>query len=232
MPDKLHLMQELFLVEASKYNVLPLDNTFLPRMHAPRPSPSGERNVFTYTGSMPNIPSSGAPNILNKSYTISADVDVPAKASGMIVTQGGRMGGYGLYLIQGKPIFLYNQLNMERFRWQSDTALTAGKHKIVFDFKYDGGGVGKGGKGTLAVDGHEVASRSVSQTIPFTMQWNETFDVGVDTGTTVDDGDYQVPFPFAGSLDKLTFELRPVALGAKDASLLLEKSTTSNSASE
>jgi arylsulfatase A-like enzyme len=234
MPDKLRLMQELFLMEAAKYNVLPLDNTFLPRTIAARPTPSGaERNVFTYANELANVPGSGAPNILNKSYTITADVDIPSKDSeGMIVTQGGRMGGYGLYILKGKPVFLYDYLDLERFRWQSESELSPGKHSIVFDFKYDGGGLGKGGTGRLIVDGSEVATRHLTRTIPFTFMWCETFDVGVDTGTPVDDKDYQVPFHFAGKLNNLKVELRPEPLSIKDEALLKKNGGSGNSANE
>jgi arylsulfatase A-like enzyme len=234
MPDKLKRMQELFLVEAAKYNVLPLDNSFLPRLISARPTPSGaERTVFNYADELANIPNSGAPNILNKSYTITADVDIPSKnAEGMIVTQGGRMGGYGLYVLKGKPVFVYDNLDIERFRWQSESELTPGKHSIVFDFKYDGGGLGKGGVGHLIVDGREVATRQIAHTIPFTLMWDETFDVGVDTGTPIDDKDYQVPFRFTGKLNNLKVELRPAVLSTKDEALLQKKGGASNSASE
>jgi Sulfatase len=233
MPEKLRGMQELFLVEATKYNVLPLNNTFLPRLVSARPSPGGSRTVFTYAGELANIPNSGAPNILNKSFTITADVDIPQPdTDGMIVTQGGRMAGYGLYVLKSKPVFLYDNLDMERFRWESDSALTPGKHSIVFDFKYDGGGLGKGGTGRLIVDGHEAVTKKLAHTIPFTLQWNETFDVGVDTGTPVEDKDYQVPFRFGGKINHLTVELKPEIVSHEDAALLQEKGGAGNAASE
>ena len=125
---------------------------------------------------------------------------------------GGRFGGYGLYLLKGKPVFIYNFLDLERFRWEGQEALTPGKHTIVFDFTYDGPGFGKGGTGVLKVDGKEVASQKIPHTIPFLMTIDETFDVGVDTRTPVDDKDYQVPFRFTGKLDKLTVKLGPAQL--------------------
>lgn len=221
MPDKLREMQELFLVEATKYNVFPLDNSVLPRIIAPRPSATAGRNVFTYSGELPGIPDSDAPSILNKSYTITADVEVPqGGGEGMIVTLGGRFGGYGLYLFKGKPVFLYNMLDLERFRWEGQQALAPGKHTIVFDFKYDGPGFGKGGSGILKVDDKEVANQKIAHTIPFLMAIDETFDVGVDTRTPVDDKDYQVPFRFSGKLDKLTFKLGPVQLTSEDHQII------------
>ena len=108
----------------------------------------------------------------------------------MINTLGGRGGGHGLYLLKGKPVFVYNFFNVERFRWESPAALAPGKHTVVFDFKYDGPGFGKGGSGVLSVDGKEVASRTIPHTIPFVETIYETFDVGVDTRTGVDDKDY------------------------------------------
>ena len=216
MPDKLRELQELFLVEASKYNVFPLDNDVLERILAPKPSYTAGRTHFAYSGEMSGLPNSDAPNILAKSYTIAAEVEIPAGgAEGMIVTDGGRFGGYGLYLLKGKPVFTYNFLDLERFRWEAAQALGPGKHTIVFDFKYDGPGFGKGGSGALTVDGKEVARKQVPHTIPFILTIDETFDVGVDTRTPVDDKDYQVPFKFTGKLNKLTVALKPPATAEK-----------------
>ncbi len=213
MPEKLHDLQELFLVEAAKYGVLPLDNDVLERLLTPKPSYSAGRKLFTYSGEMSGLPNSDAPNILAKSYTITADVEVPAGGGdGMIGTDGGRFGGYGLYLLKGKPVFTYNLLDLERFRWEGQDALAPGKHQIVFDFAYDGPGFGKGGTGVLKVDGKEVATSKIPHTIPFLLTIDETFDVGVDTRTPVDDKDYQVPFRFTGKIAKLTVELKPEAL--------------------
>jgi arylsulfatase len=217
MPDKLRELQQLFLVEAEKYNVFPLDNSVLPRIIAPRPSATAGRSLFTYQGEVSGIPVSDAPSILDKSYTITAEVDVPQSgAEGMIATLGGRFGGYGLYLLKGKPVFLYNLVDLERFRWEGQDALAPGKHTIVFDFTYDGPGFGKGGTGVLKVDGKEVANQKVPHTVPFIMSIDETFDVGVDTRTPVDDGDYSVPFPFTGKLDQVAFKLGPTQLGANE----------------
>jgi arylsulfatase len=201
--------------------VFPLDNSVLPRLIAARPSATAGRNVFTYSGEMSGLPDSDAPSILNKSYTITAEADIPqGGGEGMIVTLGGRFGGYGFYLLKGKPVFLYNFLDLERFRWEGQQALAPGKHTIVFDFKYDGPGFGKGGTGVLKVDDKEVATKKVPHTIPFLMAIDETFDVGVDTRTPVDDKDYQVPFRFTGKLNKLTFKLGPVQLTREDHQII------------
>ena len=211
MPDRLRDMKELFMVEATKYNVFPLDNSFTARAATPRPSATAGRAVFTYSSESSGLPYSSAPDIAGKSYSITAEVEIPqGGAEGMINTLGGRGGGHGLYLLKGKPVFVYNFFNVERFRWESPAALEPGKHVVVFDFKYDGPGFGKGGTGILSVDGKEVASRTIPHTIPFVETIYETFDVGVDTRTGVDDKDYQPPFRFTGKIDKLTVKLVPL----------------------
>ena len=213
MPQKLRELQETFLVEAEKYNVFPHDNSIATRLLAPRPSASAGRDVFTYSGALSGLDGAAAPNILNRSYTITAEVDIPqGGAEGMIVTFGGRFGGYGLYLLKGKPVFLYNFLALERFRWEGQQVLAAGKHTMAFDFTYDGPSYGKGGTGILKVDDAAVASRKIPHTIPFWMTIDETFGIGMDTRTPVDDHDYQVPFTFTGKIARLTFKLGPVRL--------------------
>ena len=139
---------------------------------------------------------------------------------------GGRFGGYGLFLQKGKPVFVYNLLDLERFRWEGGIggiigedlfgrALAPGKHTLVFDFKYDGPGPGKGGTGVFTVDGKEMARKTLEHTIPLMMTIDETFDVGVDTRTAVDDS-YQLPFRFTGTINKLTVKLGPSQLSAAD----------------
>jgi arylsulfatase A-like enzyme len=216
-PDKLRELQALFLTEAAKYQVLPLDNSILPRLVTPRPSATAGRTVFTYSGENAGIPLGNAPSILDKDYTITAEVTIPTGgAEGMIATLGGRFGGYALYLLKGKPVFSYNMLDLERFRWEGGVggrdlfsdALKPGKHTIVFDFKYNGPGPGKGGTGVLTVDGKLVAAKTIPHTIPILMTIDETFDIGSDTRTTVDDS-YKLPFRFTGTIDKLTYKLGP-----------------------
>jgi arylsulfatase len=227
MPDKLKEMQALFLAEAGKYQVFPLDNSGFARAVLPRPSAVAGKTEFTYTGVNAGIPYGNAPSILDKDYTITAEITVPeGGAEGMIVTLGGRFGGYALYLLNGKPVFDYNLLDIERFRWEGGVggiigddlfgkALKPGKHTIVFDFKYDGPGPGKGGTGVFTVDGRELSRKTIKHTVPLLMTVDETFDVGVDTGTGVDDS-YQLPFKFTGTIDKLTFKLGPSQMVAAD----------------
>jgi len=210
-PEKLAELQRIFMTEATKYNVLPLDNRTLTRFLEPRPSATHGRTLFTYSSELANVPKGGAPSVIDRSYTITAEVEMPqGGAEGMLVTDGGRFGGYGLYILKGKPVFVYNFVNVERFRWEATDALSPGKHTIVFDFKYDGLGFGHGGSGTLTVDGKVVDTKEIPKTLPFLFPVDETFDVGVDTRTPIDDRDYQVPFRFQGKLVKLTVELHPM----------------------
>jgi arylsulfatase A-like enzyme len=216
-PDKLKELQGLFMDEARKYQVLPLDNSILQRILAPRPSATAGRTEFTYTSEVSGVPDGNAPNLLSRSFSITADVEIPSRgAEGMLNTLGGRFGGYGLYLVKGKPVFTYNLLALEKFRWDGPQALTPGKHTILFDFKYDGPGLAKGGTGVLSVDGKEVARKTIPHTVPALFTIDESFDVGVDTRTGVDDKDYKLPFRFTGKLDKLTIKLGPSQMMAED----------------
>ncbi|MBK9520731.1 MAG: arylsulfatase [Rhodocyclaceae bacterium] len=224
-PAKLKEMQALFLTEAAKYNVLPLDNTAFSRLLTPRPSAVAGKTLFTYTGPNTGIPVGNAPEIMDKDYTITADITVPrGGAEGMIVTFGGRFGGYAMFLQKGKPVFVYNMLDLERFRWEGGIggvlgddvfgkALTPGKHTLVFDFKYDGPGPGKGGTGVFTVDGKTLAKKTIAHSIPLLMSIDETLDIGSDTRSGVDDS-YKLPFTFTGSINKLTFKLGPSQMTA------------------
>ena len=260
--------------------MLPLDNTILPRILTARPSAVAGRTDFTYTGENSGIPVGNAPSILDKDYTITANVTIPSGGTeGMIATLGGRFGGYGLFLShsfnwwfkgrlfktigfvalalglllvmfrrqshwqsrvgfamlvlaglwvaaifatdlfgigRGRPVFIYNLVDLERFRWESLSGLSEGQHAIVFDFKYDGPGLGKGGTGVLSVDGKEVARKTIPHTIPMLMAIDETFDIGVDTRTAVDEFAYDLPFRFTGTIDKLNYKLGPEQVSAED----------------
>ena len=225
-PDKLKELQAVFLEEAKKYQVFPLDNSILERMLTPRPSATAGRTEFTYSGEISGLPMGSVPNTLSKSYSISAEVEIPqGGAEGMLNTLGGRFGGYGLYVLKSKPVFTYNMLGLERFRWEGAQALTPGKHTILFDFKYDGPGLAKGGTGVLSVDGKEVARKAIAHTMPVMMTIDEAFDVGVDTRTGVDDKDYQSPFRFTGKLNKLTIKLVPPKMTAEEEKLLQQKTS-------
>jgi arylsulfatase A-like enzyme len=234
-PDKLREMQQLLWAELAKYQVLPLDASVATRMVSPRPNPAGGRDVFTYSGeTVTGIPHGDAPSLLNTSYTITADLEIPqGGAQGMINTNGGRFGGYGFYLLNGKPVFTWNLLDLKRVRWEGTDAIPPGKHTVEFNFKYDGlgfgtlafnnmSGIGRAGTGTLKVDGKVVATQTMDKTVPLILQWDETFDIGADTGTPVDDQDYQVPFKFTGKIDKLTIALDRPQLSSADQKRLMQ----------
>ena len=205
-PGKLKELQQIFEAEAKKYQVFPLDNRAFTRFVTPRPSATAGRSTFNYRGQISGIPNANAPPLLNRSFTISAEITVPeGGAEGMLVTQGGEASGYGLYVLNSRPVFAYNLLGLQRYRWEGP-ALPPGKHRVVFDFAYEGPGMGKGGKGVLRVDGKEVSSRDIPHTIPFTLPFDETFDVGVDTRTGVT-GDYTLPFRFNGRIEAVTLDI-------------------------
>jgi arylsulfatase A-like enzyme len=231
-PDKLKEMEQLFWSEAEKHQVLPLDATVATRIVAPRPNLAAGRTQFVWSGEITGTPNGDAPFILDSSYNFKAEVEIPqGGAEGMIVTQGGRFGGYGFYLLKGKPVFLWNLLDYKRVRWEGPDALSPGKHTLEFDYKYDGlgvgtlafnsmSGIGRGGTGVLKVDGKEVARNSMERSIPLILQWDENFDIGADTGTPVSD-DYQVPFRFTGKLDKLTLTIHRPKLSPQDIKQLM-----------
>ena len=163
-------------------------------------------------------------------------------AEGMILTSGGRFGGYGFYLLKGKPVFLWNLVDLKRIRWEGPDALAPGKHTVEFDFKYDGlgvgtlafnnmSGIGSAGTGMLKVDGKAVATQKMEHTLPLILQWDETFDIGSDTLTGVNDADYQPPFAFTGKLNKLTIKMDRPKLSPEDIKKL-EAAQRNNKASE
>jgi arylsulfatase len=222
-PDKVKELKAMFIAEAKKYDVFPMDASVAARIIAPRPNITAGRSEFVYTLPMTGLPQGDSPLILNCSYTFTADIEVPAGgAEGMIVTSGGRFGGYGFYLLKGKPVFLWNLADLKRIKWQSPDALAPGKHIVEFDFKYDGlgvgtllynnmSGLGQGGTGVLKVDGKEVSTQKMEHTMPMILQWDESFDVGSDTLTGVNDEDYHPPFALASKLNKLSLKIdRPV----------------------
>ena len=231
-PEKVEELKKVFLEQAKKYHVLPLDASVAARIVAPRPNITAGRTEFVYTTPMVGLPQGDSPVLINTSYTVTAEIEVPqGGAEGMILTSGGRFGGYGFYLLKGKPVWTWNMVDLKRIKWQGPDALTPGKHTLVFDFKYDGlgagtlafndfSGVGRPGVGTLSVDGKVVDTQQMERTLPMTLQWDESFDIGSDTLTGVDDSDYQTPFPLTAKLDKLTVHLdRPVLSDADKAKL-------------
>lgn len=207
-PEKLRELQRLFYIEAVKHDVLPLDNSKVERLDVQnRPSLTRGRKEFVYYDDMTRIPEGSAPDLKNKSFGISAVVNVPDDGTeGMIMTQGGRFCGVGLYMLKGRPVFHYNVCGVDRHTVQAPDPLGPGRHVVTVDFNYDGGGVGKGGTLTLTVDGKTVGSKQVPRTVAFRMSLDETLDIGVDTGTPVAE-DYAVPFRFTGEVEKVTISL-------------------------
>ena len=227
-PDKVKELKQMFVSEGNKYQVFPMDASVAARIVAPRPNITAGRTEFVYTKPMTGLPQGDSPFLLDSSYTITADIEVPAGgAEGMILTSGGRFGGYGFYLLKGKPVFLWNLVDLKRIKWEGPDALAPGKHIVEFDFKYDGlgigtlafnnmSGLGRPGTGTLKVDGKEVATQKMEHTMPMILQWDESFDIGSDTLTGVNDADYKPPFPLTAKLNKLTIKLDRPKLTEED----------------
>ena len=242
-PEKVKEMKKLFVEEARKYQVFPLDASVAARIVAPRPNITAGRTEFTYTHPMVGLPQGDSPGLLNSSYTITADIIVPqGGAEGMILTSGGRFAGYGFYLLKGKPVFLWNMVDLERIKWEGQDALTPGQHTVTFDFKYDGlgtgtlaynnmSGLGRPGMGTLSVDGKVVATKEMKKTLPMILQWDESFDIGSDTLTGVNDADYKPPFALTAKLNKLTLKVDRPQLSAADIQKL-ESAMRNNKSSE
>jgi hypothetical protein len=228
-PEKLRELTDLMFGEFAKYQVLPLNASFVTRFASPRPSLSAGRKVFTYSGTpMTGIPDGSGPNLLNTSYTITADIDVPQGGTeGAILSDGGRFGGYSLYLLQGKPVFAWNFFGLKMIKWQGPEALAPGKHEIVYDFKYDGigfatlafnstSGLGRSGTGTLMIDGKTVSTQTMEHTIPLGISLEAMIDIGSKTNTPVVPQDYQIPFTFTGKINKLTISVAPPVLTEAD----------------
>jgi len=227
-PDKVKELKKMFIAEGKKYQIFPMDASVAGRIVAPRPNITAGRTEFVYTKPMVGLPQGDSPFILDSSYTFTADIEVPESgAEGMIVTSGGRFAGYGFYLLKGKPVFLWNLVDLKRIKWEGPDALTPGKHTVEFDFKYDGlgvgtlafnnlSGLGRGGVGTLKVDGKEVATQKMERTLPMILQWDESFDIGSDTLTGVNDADYLPPFTLTAKLNKLTIKVDRPKLSPDD----------------
>jgi arylsulfatase len=226
-PDKLRELQAIFDREAKKYHVYPLDATFAERADVSiRPSLTRGRDTFTYYPGTIRVPEGAAPDTKNRSFTVTADVDIPdGGAEGVLITQGGRFGGWGLVLMDGRPQFNYAFSNQpqHKYRVASKEKLAPGKHTLKFDFAYDGPGYGKGGTGTLTVDGAQVAKGKIERTIPVRFSLDETMDVGADTGTpVVEDYVKRMPFKFNGVLNKVVIQLGKSGLAAADETKLKE----------
>jgi arylsulfatase len=209
-PAKLRELQDLWWSEAAKNSVLPLDGRKTPRLNGElqgRPSLTGSRKSFTYFPGIVALPSGSAPNLLNKSFTITAEVEVAKETDGAIFTLGGGDGGYGLYVQNGHAVFVGNFLSRSITRVKSDQSLKLGPTTLRAEFTYDGGGLGKGGKMTLFVNGQKAGEGRMEQTHAITLGLGGTLDVGEDSGSPVDEV-YTPPFRFGGNIREVKVELK------------------------
>ena len=215
-PEKLAEMEALFMSEAEKYHVLPIDDRVIVRMNpaiAGRPDLLGDRTSLTLYDGMDGMLENTFMNVKNRSKTITAEVEIPkGGADGVILTQGGRFGGWSLYMKDGYPIYTYNFLGLERFTVASDSTVPAGAATIVLDFVYDGGGLGKGGVATISVNGETVAEGRVEKTQPLIFSADETADVGLDNQTPVAEGIGigRDETRFTGKIHKITLDVKDV----------------------
>jgi arylsulfatase A-like enzyme len=188
MPDKLHQLQRLWLIEATRYNVLPIDDDLAKRLNADtagRPQLIKGNSQILF-GSMGRLSENSVVNIKNKSHSVTAEIVVPAAgAEGVIIAQGGNIGGWSLYAKSGKLKYCYNLLGIQQFYAESASALTPGDHQVRMEFAYDGGGLGKGGTASLYVDGKKVGEGKVAATAAMVFSADDGCDVGVDTGSPV-----------------------------------------------
>jgi hypothetical protein len=212
-PEKLKQMQALFMQEAEKYHVLPLDDRTIERTNAAlagRPDVLGDRTSLTLYEGMQGMLENTFMNVKNRSSKITAELEIPAGgANGAILSQGGRFGGWSLFMKDGKPAYTYNFLGLARYTVVAPQALSTGPATVTLDFAYDGGGVGKGGTATLYVNGQSVAEGRVEKTQPNIFSADETADVGIDNQTPVAEGIGIGPETrFTGKINKITLEVR------------------------
>ncbi|GAB3298648.1 arylsulfatase [Parasphingorhabdus pacifica] len=210
-PGKLRELQQLFLVEAAKHQVFPLDDRMTERENpkeAGRLDLMGDRSSITFHAGAKRLTEETAPNVKNRSHSVTALVEVPENgADGVIVAQGGRFGGWSLYLSDGRPCYAYNYFGLEIHKTAGSEALDAGEHEIRLEFDYDGGGVGKGGDARLLVDGTKAGATRVDGTIPYYFAFDETFDIGVDRASPVTDDYAPVDNAFTGHLRWVRLDL-------------------------
>ena len=219
-PEKLKEMQDLFMAEAVKYNVLPIDDRTLERFNAAlagRPDLMAGRTSLTVYEGMTGMSENVFINTKNRSHTITAEVEIPKDgAKGVILAQAGRFGGWSLYLKDGKPTYHYNFLGLQRFTIAAKQAVPAGKSTIRYEFAYDGGGLAKGGTGTLFVNGKKVAEGRIERTQPMAFSGDEGAGAGEDGETPVTEN-YGIPAPykFTGKIDKITIDLKEMKASDK-----------------
>jgi arylsulfatase len=221
-------MQELFMKEAVKYSVLPIDDRVFERINAAlvgRPDLMAGRTTLTVFEGMTGMSENVFINTKNRSHTITAEVQIPkGGAKGVILAQGGRFGGWSLYMKNGKPTYTYNFLGLKRFTIAATKPVPAGKATIGFEFAYDGGGLGKGGTGRLFVNGKQVAQGRIDPTQPMIFSPDEGADVGADGETPVVEN-YGIPAPykFTGKINKITIDLKEMKTADKEKAQMAQK---------
>lgn len=210
-PEKLKELRAIFLAEAEKNKVFPLDDRYVERADpASRPEPNRGRTEFIYYDSTQRIPEGAAVNVKNRSFSITAEINVnEGNAEGMIMTQGGWFGGYGLMLLDGVPTFAYSRSHYPKHKYvvAAKEKVPAGEHTLVMDFKYDGGGLGKGGIATISLNGNEIAKGRIDETVPTRFSMTEGLEVGRDAGMPVIKS-YSVPFKFSGEIKRVVVNLK------------------------
>jgi arylsulfatase len=218
-PDKLKEMQALFLQEAVKYSVLPLDDRVLERTNAAlvgRPDLMAGRTSLTLYAGMTGMSENVFISLKNRSHIITAEVEIPKTgASGVLLAQAGRFGGWSLYVKDGRPNYTYNWLGLKRYTVAAAQPLPTGKATLRFEFAYDGGGPGKGGKATIFVNGKRVATGRIERTQCCFYSADEGTDVGADEGTPVTEA-YRPPFKFTGKISKVVVELKETKAAEQD----------------
>jgi arylsulfatase A-like enzyme len=212
-PDKLRGLQRLFLTEAAKYNVLPLDDRraerFIPELAGRPPLIKGNRQLLF--GGMGRLSENSVVSIKNKSHAVTAKIEVPdGGAQGVIIAQGGSIGGWSLYLKEGRPRYCYNLLGMQRFYVETDAEVPAGTHQVRMEFDYDGPGLGKGGTVSLYLDGAKIGDGKVPGTAPAVFSADDTCDVGRENGALVAE-DYPVPNAFTGEVHWVEIDIGEAA---------------------
>jgi arylsulfatase A-like enzyme len=213
-PEKLHELQRLFLIEAAKYNVIPLDDRRYERFNAdlagrPQLVHGKSQRLF---GRMGRLSENSIVVTKNKSHAITAQIDVPeGGANGVMIAQGGAFGGFALYAKDGMPAYCYNLFGLERFKIYGDDAIPVGEHQVRMEFAYDGDGIGRGGDVTLYVDGKQVGAGRVEKTVPMVFSADETTDVGSDTATPVSDDYGQLDSEFTGTVQWVQIDVDEAA---------------------
>ena len=219
-PAKLKEMLELFFKVAIENHVLPIDDRSIERLNAAlagRPDLMGGRTSLTVYPGMSGLLENAFINIKNRSFSITADVDIPPSgASGVILAQGGRFGGWSLWLQDGRPRFTYNWLGIERYEITASSGVPSGRRNIHFEFVYDGGKPGSGGTGRISVDGAQLAEGRIARTQPFMFSADEGADVGEDLATPVSE-EYRVPATFTGTINSVTVDVQPIAAADRSA---------------